>query len=294
MQLDYTLSLSKELNRLDLMYETDGVILKNYWFRIAMKEKQIFNDKMHAHSFYEIHLCLKGWARFLVDGKESCLHAGEMAFVPKRKKHQIFDISDDLEKVVWGYDLLPGKETNDPPELLEVYRGLTGFCIQPIGKETLYPFALILQNLREKKILWFECIKLYTYCFLVEQTRLIFKGTMNKETEPLLKSRIKMESIRLYILDNLQNGVTVQDVARQMALSERQLSRICYHEFGISVGEYIRQLKMEQAKRLLEETDLTIEEIAERLGYSDRFVFSKAFSGYEGMSPAQFRTSLKT
>ena len=103
-----------------------------------------------------------------------------------------------------------------------------------------------------------------------------------------------MESIRLYILDNLQNGVTVQDVARQMAISERQLSRICYHEFGISVGEYIRQLKMEQAKRLLEETDLTIEEIAERLGYSDRFVFSKAFSGYEGMSPAQFRTSLKT
>ena len=71
MQLNYTLSLSKELNRLDLTFEVDGVMLKNYWFRIVMDEQKIFNDKMHAHSFYETHLCLKGWARFWVDGKRT-------------------------------------------------------------------------------------------------------------------------------------------------------------------------------------------------------------------------------
>lgn len=294
MQLNYTLSLSKELNRLDLTFEVDGVMLKNYWFRIVMDEQKIFNDKMHAHSFYEIHLCLKGWACFWVDGKESVLHAGELAFVPKGKRHQISDISDDFEKVVWGYDLSQGEGAKEPPELLEFYRSLTEFCILPIEKTTLFPFALILQNLREKKVGWFECIKLYMYCFLLEQTRLVLRSDSGKNREkPLLKSGIEMEAARLYILDNLQNGVTVQDVARQMAVSERQLFRVCYREFGVSVGEYIRQLRMEQAKHFLEETDLTIGEIAERVGYSDRFVFSKAFASYEGLSPAKFRAALK-
>lgn len=118
MQLEYSLALSKELNHLDLTFETDGVTLKNYWFRIVINEKKTYNDKMHAHSFYEIHLCVKGWARFFVDGKESFLRAGEMAFVPKRKMHQISDISDDFEKIVWGYDLLPGTQSKGRGELV--------------------------------------------------------------------------------------------------------------------------------------------------------------------------------
>lgn len=294
MQLEYSLALSKELNHLDLTFETDGVTLKNYWFRIVINEKKTYNDKMHAHSFYEIHLCVKGWARFFVDGKESFLRAGEMAFVPKRKMHQISDISDDFEKIVWGYDLLPGTQSKGRGELATLYRGLTEFRILPVEETTLVPFSMLLKNLREKRANWFECIKFYTYCFLVEQTRLLLRDEASgkADKDAVLKSGIEMEAAKLYILDNLQNGVTVQDVAKQLAVSERQLFRVCYREFGISVGEYIRQLKMERAKKLLEETDWSIGEIAEQVGYSDRFVFSKAFAAYEGLSPAKFRAAL--
>ena len=66
-----------------------------------------------------------------------------------------------------------------------------------------------------------------------------------------------------------------------------------FQEYGITVGNFIKRTQMEKAKQLIEETNISIDEIAEKVGYSDRFAFSKAFLSYEGMSPSKFRSSLK-
>lgn len=293
MNANYNQAISKELNRLDLTFHTDGMFLKNYWCRIAMNEKKTFSNRVHAHSFYEIHFCLKGWAKFRVDGKEYVLSEGEVAYIPKNKTHQIYDISEDFEKIVWGYDLISDGTMQN--ELVKAHCVMKEFVIKKYEEDVLMPFYLIINNIKQKKLNWFENVKLYLYCFLTELVRILSGdikiGDSGKSVA--VKSGIELETAKLYILDNLQNGVTVKDLARQMALSERQLFRLCYREFGVSVGDYIKQLQMEKAKSLLEETELTIGEIAEKVGYSDRFAFSKAFTSYEGMTPAKFRVSLK-
>jgi AraC-like DNA-binding protein len=104
--------------------------------------------------------------------------------------------------------------------------------------------------------------------------------------------KVRMDAIAPYIMDNMANGITITELAREFAISERQLSRICNREYGVSAGEYIRSLQMEEAKHLLGDFDLSIADVANKVGYADYYAFCKAFKRMEGSSPAKFRLSL--
>ncbi len=298
-KLTYTKRLSKELNNLNLSYTWGNTTIKTYWCRVAIGEKKDFNDRIHAHSFYEIHFCLKGWARFVVGDKEYLLKEKEFAFVPKKCSHQIKEISDDFDKLVWGVNVsqvLP--ETSSDNEFLyeRHHSYLKSFVILPYTEQTLSLLWLILQNVKEKKSDWYRYVKQYLYCFWTELARLLFATSKASKEETAfvgLKSEGELETIRRYVLDNLKERVKVEDVAKQLAMSERQLLRLFLSKYGMSARKYIYQIQMEEAKRFLGETSYSVAEIAENIGYSDRFAFGRAFERYEGMSPAQFRLSLQ-
>src|SRR5262249_2837442 len=71
--------------------------------------------------------------------------------------------------------------------------------------------------------------------------------------------------------------------------SPRHLSRLFQERFGQSPLDYLIQLRMEVAKRLFCTTDATIQEIADGLGYQDRYYFSRLFKKYIGQSPNHFK-----
>ena len=67
------------------------------------------------------------------------------------------------------------------------------------------------------------------------------------------------------------------------------LSKLFHDRAGTSPSRYLTDLRMQKAKKLLLDSQLSIREIAERVGYPDPFHFSKSFKNAVGMSPAQFR-----
>ncbi len=299
-KLSYTKRLSKELNNLNLSYLIGNTTFKTYWCRIAMNEHKDFNDKLHAHSFYEIHFCLKGWAKFVVGGEEHILKEGKFAFIPKKCSHQIAEISEDFEKLVWGVNAtyeLPEQPLADEFVYVRHHRYLKSFCILPYTEQSLALLWLILQNIKEKPSDWYQYVKQYLYCLWTEFAHAVYNANQGDVAEGGgyvdLKAEVEMATIKRYVLDNLHNRVTVKDVARQLAVSERQLFRLFVQKYGITAREYIYQVQMEEAKRFLGETSDSVTEIAEKIGYSDRFAFDRAFERYEGMSPAQFRLSLQ-
>lgn len=91
-----------------------------------------------------------------------------------------------------------------------------------------------------------------------------------------------------YIRQNLST-VTVRSAAAHLQVSERTLLNIFQSLLHQSVLSYIRRVKMETAQILLYAQDISIKELAERLGYSDPFIFSKAFRQYCGKPPSQYR-----
>ncbi len=83
------------------------------------------------------------------------------------------------------------------------------------------------------------------------------------------------------------------DVARGVGVSERKLSELFRQERNQTLNDYLTELRMEAAKRLLEQSDLRVYEIAEQVGYGSSAYFSTAFTRYSGKSPADYRKELK-
>jgi AraC-like DNA-binding protein len=87
----------------------------------------------------------------------------------------------------------------------------------------------------------------------------------------------------------LRNGLpTLSDTARHMGLSETALQRLL-REKGLSFADVLRAARQELALHYLNESDLSLTEIALSLGYSELSAFSRAFRSWTGMNPQRFR-----
>ena len=63
-------------------------------------------------------------------------------------------------------------------------------------------------------------------------------------------------------------------------------------ELQMNFSDYIAQLRIQRAKELLEDETMSIQEIAEIVGYNDYFYFTKVFKKVQGISPSKYRKSL--
>ena len=85
--------------------------------------------------------------------------------------------------------------------------------------------------------------------------------------------------------------LALDDVARRIASSRRQLQR-AYAEIGhTTFREHLTAVRMAKAAQLLRNPSLTIREVARRVGYSQPAQFAKAFRRYHGAAPSGFRAA---
>lgn len=99
-----------------------------------------------------------------------------------------------------------------------------------------------------------------------------------------------VEKAMAYIQQNFaQKGLTLHEVAQRNHVSPNYLSYLFKKNTGFNLWEYVIKLRMEESKRLLQQTDLRRYEIAERVGYESPEHFSKIFKKYYGISPSELK-----
>ncbi len=98
-----------------------------------------------------------------------------------------------------------------------------------------------------------------------------------------------VENVMLYLQENYDRQIDFAAVAGAQAVSAPYLSKLFHDHAGTSPSRYLSDLRMQKAKKLLLDSQLSIKEIAVRVGYPDPFHFSKSFKNAVGMSPAQYR-----
>ena len=80
---------------------------------------------------------------------------------------------------------------------------------------------------------------------------------------------------------------------RRCSISRRTISASCSGKYGDSgFVEYITETRIAAAKEMLEQGDLKVYEIAEKLGYESSFYFSKVFKKVTGLSPREYQQSI--
>jgi AraC family transcriptional regulator, regulatory protein of adaptative response / methylphosphotriester-DNA alkyltransferase methyltransferase len=87
------------------------------------------------------------------------------------------------------------------------------------------------------------------------------------------------------------SDISLDDVARRVASSRRQLQR-SYAEIGrTTFREHLTKVRMERAAELLGTRRLTVREVAQRVGYRQPAQFAKAFRRHQGLAPSAFRST---
>ena len=94
---------------------------------------------------------------------------------------------------------------------------------------------------------------------------------------------------REYVMAHIGEAITTDALAKTCGLNRTYLCRVFSEETGMTVGQYVTAIKMEEAKRLMDITPKAISEIADYLGYSSQSHFQRVFKKTLGMTPGEYR-----
>jgi two-component system, response regulator YesN len=115
----------------------------------------------------------------------------------------------------------------------------------------------------------------------------INKFILNSPKSSLIKN------ICSYVIYNIESDITMGKISEALFLSKNHIGEVFKQETGMTVGEYITMVKMERAKYLIEKEELKSYEIAHKLGYNTAEYFGKLFKRYTGLSPMEYKNTLK-
>lgn len=93
----------------------------------------------------------------------------------------------------------------------------------------------------------------------------------------------------VYLKENAYKDINLKDVANFLGFSQVQFTRKFYAAFSMTPVNFLTNLRLNKAKKLLTETGLTLGEVANRCGYDNGYYFSRVFTQKVGMNPSLFR-----
>ncbi|MBD2847798.1 AraC family transcriptional regulator [Paenibacillus sp. IB182496] len=127
---------------------------------------------------------------------------------------------------------------------------------------------------------WFTCIGLEPLFQLLLTRQQTHQSQMAQKIKEVVHTRFE---------DNL----TLEAIADLMNFNANYLSRVFKKEVGMSFSDYMANTKLEMAKRLLTESELKVQEVAEKLHYQSTAAFIRYFRKMEGMTPSRYREMIQ-
>jgi two-component system, response regulator YesN len=103
------------------------------------------------------------------------------------------------------------------------------------------------------------------------------------------RQRIYVESIKKIINEQYPMIENVNDIADQIYISPSYAHQVFKAETGLTIYDYLFEVRMKIAQELLKDSNIKIYEVSERVGYKNKSYFTLTFRDYSGLSPKQFR-----
>ena len=108
-----------------------------------------------------------------------------------------------------------------------------------------------------------------------------------------LRSGDLASEVAAYMEENLTQRIDLEQLCNRFFVSKNTLYRAFRDSYGTSVNQYLTNLRMERASRLLTDTEMTIAEVAVAVGIEDYHYFCRVFSRHAGIAPGAFRRGVR-
>ncbi len=98
-----------------------------------------------------------------------------------------------------------------------------------------------------------------------------------------------IRELQIWIAEHLGTRLSVEDLARRMAMSVRNFERVFTREVGTTPSQYVLQMRVEAARRELERTERGLKQVASKVGFGSVDVMRRAFVRLLGITPRRYR-----
>lgn len=98
-----------------------------------------------------------------------------------------------------------------------------------------------------------------------------------------------MEAAKDFLADHHRSYINVKEVAERFNLSREHFNRTFREHHGITPGRFLREERLKTAKRLLETTNLSVEDVAAQIGSASASAFCRMFKEVSGLTPGAWR-----
>ena len=259
-----------------------------------------FYDKLHQHPQLQLTVILEGKGQLLSGDYVGRFQAGDVFFLGENAPHVFRSDPEYFEKdttlkssgntVFFDFAALE-KSLGELDELqpLKKFRGFAGLCFQVKGQarekikvhleqfggsEGLERFQRAIQLLSQVEQTGEELVQLNESVMML--------GLSEKDGS-------RMDRVMQFLLENRFQKVSLEETAGQANLSKEAFCRFFKLRTRKTFTQYLLQLRINEAQKLLQETDLGISEIAFRVGFENLSYFNRSFKSISGKSPREFR-----
>ncbi len=132
----------------------------------------------------------------------------------------------------------------------------------------------------------------------LEELKRLFTAFVASSAKQLSKGRKEsmrgsISKIKNYIETNYSDNISLKSLSNEFYMNPVYLGQLFKKTYGVYFNDFLLQLRVDEAKKLLRQTDLRIYEIAERVGFTSSDYFVTQFEKIEHMTPTEYRNKLK-
>ncbi len=258
-----------------------------------------FQTKGEAHDFWEVVYAEKESLVCSANGKEIKLAQGEVLFHKPNEFHTLSANGINAPNVFIlsfvckseSIKFFENKKFTLSPHLVKFI-----YSILDEGRRTFdIPYSD--PNLKKMKLLknptlgGEQLIKNYLEIFLINLLREQTETAQGNSTFLPWKelSTKPIDDVTACLKEHIYSSLTIDDICKKTAYSKAYLFRIFKEKTGKTIMNFYTELKINQAKQLLRENELSVREIAEKLAFSTPDYFIKTFKRVTGLTPLAYK-----
>jgi len=255
----------------------------------------------HSHDFLVLTFCDRSGGTLRLDGRELPMRAGDVHLIPPGVVVGTGSDAQGLRNArAWAVYF--------PAEVVDTRA--PGSFLSWRAHPLLFPFArgaaqgaLRLRVPEAERAAWSDriaaldrelCARADGYRDAVmAHLTLLLVAVSRLSADVVQDLQLRDEPLLARVFDVIEeryaDGLSLADVARAVSLTPGHLTTVVRRRTGRTVGEWITERRMAEARRLLVQTDRSVAEIAGRVGYADAGYFVRRFRGCHGTTPLRWR-----
>ena len=259
----------------------DEVNLPMYVLGVGARDREFHFIRGDRYPNHQIVYCIRGGGVLKLGGQEYPIRSGDAFYLPPYIPHEYYPTEEFWETHWLTFE---GREIKPVLDYIKLDKAKV-FHIHDLNAVDAI-FKKILYLMKTNYYYGGHQCSAHLYQFFIELNRVV---NLQNGTQDGAKLN-QLQPVIDYIDKNYRRDLTLTELSNLIDLSPQYLCRLFKECLNLRPFEYLARKRIQQAKLLLLEDQLNINEIAAQVGYNDCSYFCAVFKRHEMLSPAEFRS----